>query len=154
MDKINNNINFTARMDLKGIKKNMQRWESISEKFSSKTQDIDDTFTLMEKDSGLEVEAFDEGLIHFGEKTLKKLLKLTDEEVAEKFKKLSDIFVQKRKTLNAAHKNINNFRSRTAPDEFEDIADSIMDKAISKIYSDAETAINSDKLLKKADVWL
>ncbi len=155
MDKIpHNTVNFTARMDLKGVHKNIKRWENISANFSEKTKGINDTFTLIEKDNGLEVEAFDEGLIYFSEKTLKKLLKLTDEKVAETFKKLSDIFLQKRNTLNAAHTNINNIKYRTAPDEIEDIANKIMDATITKIYSDANKALKSDKILKKADVWL
>ena len=47
MSKINNNVNFQARMDLKGIKINKSRWENIATIFEQKTQKYpNDTFYI------------------------------------------------------------------------------------------------------------
>ncbi len=46
MSKINNNVNFQARMDLKGIKINKSRWENIATIFEQKTQNTQTTLFI------------------------------------------------------------------------------------------------------------
>jgi len=99
-NKIHNNVNFTARLDISKLKLDKDHWGRIAEEFKLKTPDYpDDVFVLKNDEDSLTIVNTNP---EFGTKPwfmilgegFERLLKLADSEVVDKFRKL--LFISKK----------------------------------------------------------
>lgn len=156
MDSINNNINFTARMDVSKVALNKSRWQKIAELFEQKTQNYPhDTFQIEElpcsisaynlnSKSGEEISADFSGVI------MDKLMNMSDEQIVSKFKKLLSISNKQAKLYEKTQKFINSALGKNDDKTEEKIWDVIVEKAC----ADSQAAIQKDSFLKNADIIL
>lgn len=115
---MNTNINFTARMDVSGIKYNKKRWEKIAKDFEAETKEsIPDGYVRVRNPifddkttKGLSINL--EAAPHCGTdldiyadyKDTKELMELPDSKIIAQFKKLFQINQQNNKIIKAYDK--------------------------------------------------
>jgi len=166
MDSIKNNgLNFTARLDLRfcTLKTNASRWKDISQKLPQLTEEFPNDILVVSEESSkrfkdLEItlsniETKSNAIVNIGENSYKKLLKLTDEEIAGKFKKLLQIFKHRDDTYAETNKFLNKLKENDTMNTVEDIEDEIMETIGQKVAKDTQIALNKDKILKDSGIW-
>ena len=126
MDKINNNVNFTARMDVSRVLgKQSERWKKISEIFADKTFESPmETFYLEGfTEDKLELRTLNRANSRtHGGKFCKELVEyiheLSDEAIAEKFSLLHKFFKQKDYLYDETSKYLREIGSTMSPAEY------------------------------------
>ena len=99
----NNNINFTAKMELRKITQNKKRMQDIATLFEQKTKKYpDDTFYMSDDSQGLYIynissKGGSETSVTINRKELEHLLKMKNSTIVSKFKKILDIAAHRQK---------------------------------------------------------
>ena len=155
MNDINNNVNFTARMDVKQVL-DTQRWKNISKIFRQTTKEYPhDTFHLTEyadriEASGINSKTGNEIEAQFNFENMAKLMEMTDEKIAEQFKKILDITSHKQKIYDATKKYTEKLSQLTEKDFSEDM--NIWENATKIATNEAKSMQNKDSFLKDIDI--
>lgn len=151
-------INFTARMDITGIKTNTNRWKNIAKAFETETKDFPfDTFKATETSKGLDFlninsKTKQDALVDFDRENLKELLNHTDKAIVQKFKKLLSLFQKRDKCYEKTSKYLETKRlNQTSSPAFED---RIWDSAVNKIQKQKNKIAKSDPVLKNSKIYL
>ena len=103
MDNINNNINFTARMDVSKLTMNKARWAKIAEVFEQKTAKYpNDTFYMEDIANGISAynvntKTGNEICANIFGVEFDRLTNMSDSQIVSKFKKMLDISAKKQK---------------------------------------------------------
>lgn len=155
MNNINNNVNFTARMDLSKVTMNKARWENIANLFEQKTAKYPhDTFQLEDIANGI-------GGYNVNSKTgqeicanifgveFDKLMNMPDSKIVSKFKKMLNISAQKQKIYDATMQYENKLAKITKKD-VNDIE--IWDKAVDIADKEAKAMQSKDSFLRDIDI--
>ena len=93
MNDINNNVNFTARMDIRKVTMNKARWAKIAEKFEQKTSKYpNDTFYMEDIANGINAyninsKTGNEISANIFGVEFDRLMNMTDSQIVSKFKK-------------------------------------------------------------------
>ena len=155
MTEINNHINFTARMDVKGFHKNTKRLKNIAKIFEEKTQKYpNDTFSLTNRGSDIHVYHLNDGIsgleneYQMTKKNWNNLLQKSDDYIANKLVKLFHINIRDNKETAIADRYINNALKR---DKFEDATNfesHFWNAFLNKQRQDNWLARNNDSVLK------
>ena len=107
MNNINNNVNFTARMDLKKVSINKAKWENIATLFEQKTAKYpNDTFYMEDLANGISgyninSKTGQETSVNIFGVEFDKLMNMPDSKIVAKFKKILDISNHKQQIFNA-----------------------------------------------------
>ena len=158
MNNINNNVNFTARMDISRVTMNKNRWQNIAALFEQKTQKYpNDTFFMEDLPNGIncwnynnktteEICASIEGV------EFDRLLNMSDNTIVSKFKKMLDISYHKQRIYDATNKYLEKLSKISKNSEQSDIDTKIWDQVVDIATMDAEDLQNKDKFLKDIDI--
>lgn len=155
MNDINNNVNFTARMDVKQVL-DTQRWKNISKIFRQTTKEYPhDTFRLTEyidriEANGINSKTGNEIEVQFNFENIAKLMEMSDEKIAEKFKKMLDISAHKQRIYDATKAYTERLSQLTEKDFSEDM--DILDKATKIANKETKSMQNKDSFLKDIDI--
>jgi len=130
-----NRVNFTARMDVKDVTKNVERWKNIAKIFEGKTQKYDrDVFEIMDgitSDGGVHVynwrwdaqkagvAELNEHSCDFSQAATDKMLEHSDETIAIKFVKMLKHFTDFDKEAEKAETFVNKVVTKEDPTGFE-----------------------------------
>ena len=159
---INNQIAFTAKMDVSRVKNNKERWQNIAKIFEEQTQQYpDDVFYISDDDKG-EI-SFDadtsvkisgtgfnlkEHVGSISAENKEKLYRRTDKTIANKFAKLLRLFRQNDDAEKCASELFNILtkgKTRDFKDEYFDI---FWDKASDILTPALKDNVNMDPILK------
>lgn len=160
----NNNINFTAHLDLTKVKLERNRWKNVAKIFEEKTQK--DLYTLELTDSGkqLDIYAFPEDFddvehsCTLTKEATKKLMETSDEKISQKLIKLLNIFNHQdttRKTAIEFLKKLqkdDKYGTLTFPNykNGDSIYDRLFIPVMDKMKADRIAATERDTILKDA----
>ncbi len=162
----NNNVNFTARLNLSEIKTNKQRWNNISHIFENKTKNIDYNVDLKMKDDSLDIFAYNQNendFEHFctlSKESTKKLMAMDDEKISGKFEKLIRIFKDLDKTKTFTVEFLNKLEkhdkygtlTKAKYKDGDSIYDRIFYPVFDKMQDDTIAATYKDPILKDAKI--
>jgi len=155
---MNSNINFTARMDVKALKLDKERWKNVSKFFETKTSDFPkDKFVLSNSDDTIYLETSSKTSERFHEvfwrinKDL-KLLKLGDEEIAEKFAKILKIFKKQDSLYDETGAYLKKVSSLLPENEYAKLEDATWEKVVDLEFDLTKKAFNNDPVLKQAEI--
>lgn len=103
----NNNVNFTARLDLKNVAKNKRMWNEVAQMFEAKTSKTPYTFHIDDSNRVIDIYATNstrlddiEHSCTLSKEGTKKFMALTPEKKVNKLAKLLNIFKRYDKTTN------------------------------------------------------
>lgn len=160
----NNNINFTAHLDLTKVKLERNRWKNVAKMFEDKTQKDLYTFQLSDSNRQLDVYAFPDALDEvehsctLSKESTKKLMEASDEKITQKLIKLLNIFKHQDNTrmtaiefLKKLHKD-DKYGTLTFPNykNGDSIYDRIFIPVMDKMKADRIAATEKDTILKDA----
>ncbi len=155
---MNSNVTFTARMDVKALKFDKERWKNISKIFETKTSDFpNDRFVLSNPDNTIYLETSSKESERFHELSWKlnknlKLFKLADEEIAEKFTKILKIFKKQDSLYDETGAYLKKVSSILPKDEYAKLEDATWEKVVDLEYDLTKNAFNNDPILKQAEI--
>ena len=158
MSKINNNVNFQARMDLKGIKINKSRWENIATIFEQKTQKYpNDTFYIENTPNRINIYNYNKTTgedfsVDINGETFDKLLNMKDDSIAQKFKKILDISSRKEKIFDITYHYVEKLSKVTKNSELDKMK--IWNESENIANQEAKAMQNKDKFLKDVDITM
>lgn len=158
MSKINNNVNFQARMDLKGIKINKSRWENIATIFEQKTQKYpNDTFYIENTPNRINIYNYNKTTgedfsVDINGETFDKLLNMKDDSIAQKFKKILDISSRKEKIFDITYQYVEKLSKVTKNSELDKMK--IWNESENIANQEAKAMQNKDKFLKDVDITM
>jgi hypothetical protein len=167
MNSINsNNVNFTAKMDVRSLTKNKSQWQAIAKRFEEQTQKKLYDFELERFDDEISLFANNpknienEHLCTISSKGEEKLLKLPLEKAVNKLKKLLDLLRHDDKTdkiasdlmqkleRNDKYHTLDNKSENHWGTLFEQIHGSLLDKKA----ADRAKVLQNDEVLKEFKV--
>lgn len=161
----NNNVNFTARLDLKHVTKNKRMWNEVAKMFEAKTSKTPYTFSIDDSDNVIGIYATNRTRLNdiehsctFSKEGTKKFMALTPEKKVNKLAKLLDIFKRHDKTTNTGLECLeklekqDKFGTLTTCERgdlsfFDRVHWAVMDKA----QADRSIAASKDPIFKDAD---
>lgn len=155
----NQNVNFTARMDLRGVTKNLERWQKVAKEFEAKTSKYpNDTFDITDFADSCEIYHYDKGVKHengcsIGVEQLKNLFENTDDFVAKKMIKLFNIFKAKDAEYDSAEKYISSVIKKDKNGDPTDFEQKFWDIVVDKAEKDRDIAVSKDKVLSQFKVY-
>lgn len=158
MSKINNNVNFQARMDLKGIKINKSRWENIGTIFEQKTQKYpNDTFYIENTPNRINIYNYNKTTgedfsVDINGETFDRLLNMKDDSIAQKFKKILDISSRKEKIFDITYQYVEKLSKVTKNSELDKMK--IWNESENIANQEAKAMQNKDKFLKDVDITM
>lgn len=156
--KINNNVNFQARMDLKGIKINKSRWENIATIFEQKTQKYpNDTFYIENTPNRINIYNYNKTTgedfsVDINGETFDRLLNMKDDSIAQKFKKILDISSRKEKIFDITYQYVEKLSKVTKNSELDKMK--IWNESENIANQEAKAMQNKDKFLKDVDITM
>lgn len=156
MESINNNINFTARMDLSKVTMNKTRWTKIAELFEQKTAKYpNDTFYMEDIATGINgynvnSKTGNEICANIFGLEFDKLMNMPDSKIVSKFKKMLDIAAHKQKIYDATNQYTEKLSKIIKHHEHSDMK--IWDEAVDIADKEAKALQNKDKFLKDIDI--
>lgn len=155
MNNINNNVNFTARMDVSKVTMNKARWTKIAELFEQKTAKYpNDTFYMEDIANGISAynvnsKTGNEISANIFGVEFDRLTNMSDSQIISKFKKMLDISAHKQKIYDATTEYTEKLFKITK----ESVSDSkIWDEAVSIADKEAKAMQNKDSFLKDVDI--
>ena len=156
----NNNVNFTAKMDISEMGAHVKRMKNIAQMFEAKTKKYpDDTFHIgVCADGDYSIYHYDKGLEHENcadvtTESLNKLLEKSDEYVTKKLVKLFNIFKKVDEEYIRAGKYIVSVVKRDKNNDPTNFEQKFWDIVIKKANKDRDIAISKDAVLKNFDVY-
>lgn len=161
---VNNNINFTAHLDLSNVKLERNRWKNVAKMFEDKTQKDLYTFQLSDSGKQLDVYAFPDALedvehsCTLSKEGTKKLMESSDERITQKLIKLLNIFKHQDNTRMTAVEFLkklekdDKYGTLISPNykNGDSIYDRIFFPVIDKMKADRIVATERDTILKDA----
>lgn len=152
-----NNLNFTAKMDVRKVVLNKARWQRIANLFEEKTQNYpNDSLEVTElpcaislyginSKTGVDYSADFIGVL------MDKMMNMSDGQIVSKFKKILSISNKKGRLFEKTQKFIDSISNKKGSelDEYK-----IWDAVIDKGAQDAKNAIKKDSFLKDADILM
>lgn len=155
-----NNINFTAKMNILAGDVNLKRLEGIAEKFEAKTKNYpNDTFELNgTRRTGYQIYHFDkkyneENCCDMPTNQFLKLMKKSDDYVANKFVKLLDIFKKKDEEISKASKYISSVVKNDKNNDPTNFEQKFWDIMWEKVTKDRNIAVAKDPTLKNFEIY-
>ena len=154
----NNRVNFTSKMELKYAEEFAKRFENIAKIYSEKTKNFSNTMEVRKNhNGGLTFDYYDDNCSNYCEisvKQLPKLLKNTDEYIANKITKLTRIFENGFKEENAALQFSRKIeRSSKNEEPFTEFCDKFWRIIMNKIEKDRNIEISKDSVLKEYKIF-
>lgn len=160
----NNNVNFTAKLNLSGIKSNKNLWNSVAEKFEEKTTKTPYDFKLSLSDGELDIYATTttkrsepEHSCTLSKESTKKLMAMTPEKITQKLVKLLNSFKRHDKTvdtgLGCLEKLGKNDKFGTLTDTFDSgvsAYDKVLWAVVDKANMDKNIIMSKDPIFKNA----
>lgn len=155
MNDINNNVNFTARMDIRKVTMNKARWAKIAEAFEQKTSKYpNDTFYMEDIANGINAyninsKTGNEISANIFGVEFDRLMNMTDSQIVSKFKKMLNISAHKQRIYDATTdytKKLFKLTKEAASDM------KIWDEAVSIANKEAKAMQNNDSFLKDVDI--
>lgn len=157
---INNNVNFTAKLNIRALTQNKSRWNKIAQEFEQQTKKFEDDTLVLSNDNELEIAK------HYGPKVTtemsklhdlfltpegtKKLLQLSDEKIAKKLALILNIFKKEHETDRAK----NYLYQVTTPSKNrntnidENLVNQMLDALKNKIIKDTNDSFANDKVFQ------
>lgn len=158
MNNINNNVNFTARMDVSQITMNKSRWQKIATLFEKETQKYpNDEFRMRDLPNGVggynyNPQTYDEISVNVEGVEFDRLLNMDDNVIVSKFKKILDIGAKKRQIYNETDKFIKKLSKIVKKTGIDDIENKIWDNSVDIAVAETKTLQNKDKFLKDIEI--
>ncbi len=158
----NNNINpnFRAKMLLTGNLKKSSRWQGIAKKFEEQTVKSPkyEMEVFANKNGKLET-ATNRGLLDdltprrftLTQEGFSKLIKLSDDKIVEKFKKLLDVIKKQDKHQDTAVDTVFDMQDKLGITLDTFTMDSIVDSMAKKVKTQINSIIAKDSILKHCD---
>ena len=158
---INNNINFTAKLNVRALTDNKSRWKNIAAEFERQTLKLKDDTLVLTNDNELEIAK------HYGPKVTtpmsklqyllltnectEKLMQLSDEKIAKKLAQILNIFKKEEKIQHASSilydvSKTKNKNGNTNIDK--DLVYKMLDALKLKMRKDTSDSIATDTLLR------
>lgn len=156
----NANPNFRAKMLLTGNLKKSSRWQGIAKKFEEQTAKLPKyEMEVFANEKGQLETATDRGLsddlipryFRLTQKGFSKLMKLSDDEIVEKFKKLLDVVKMQDKHEDTAVDKVFDMRDKLGISLNTYTMDKIVASMAEKVKTQINSAINKDSVLKHCD---
>lgn len=164
----NTPINFTAKLDVRQIKYNKERWENIAKIFEMNTKKINDEFELSERSSyplnyppSLHLDAYtsrEQKSINehcadtFGEH-MKSFYENSDETIAKKLEKLLRIFRREDKDKEIAKDFFAKIQKNDKHNDATVFDDKFWDIMTEKLDVDTRLSLDRDPVLKRFYVY-
>lgn len=156
----NNNLNFTAKMNILTNEVNTERLQKIAQKFEAKTAKYpNDTFEINgTKKHGFQIYHFDndldeENCCDITNNQWNNLFKNSNDFIADKFIKLFEIFKHKNTEYNNAKKYINSVRKNDQYNDPTDFEQKFWDIFTAKTMKERELTIAKDSTLKNFEIY-
>lgn len=160
-----NNINFTAKLDLSNVKSNKRMWNQVAQMFEEKTHKTPYTFNLDDSDGVIDIYAHTNTKLQEIEHscTLSKtgtneLINMTPEKITNKLVKLLNIFKSHDKTTNTGLECLNKLGKNDKYDTLttcergqNSIFDRIYWAVTDKAKADRTERIAKDPIFKNAE---
>lgn len=156
----NTNPNFRAKMLLTGNLKKSSRWQGIAKKFEEQTAKLPkyEMEVFANKNGKLET-ATDRGLLDdltprrftFTQEGFSKLMKLSDEKIAQKFKKLLNVIKKQDKHEDTAVDKILNMGEKLGIELDDGVVDSLEQVMREKVKSQINSTISKDSVLSHCE---
>ena len=156
MNNINNNVNFTARMDIRKVSINKDRWKNIAQIFEQKTAKYpNDTFKMEDLPNGISGYNFNnknanEICANITGVEFDRLLNMSDSTIVSKFKKMLDISAKKQKIYDATNQYIEKLSKAAKNSEINET--NIWYKAADIAEKETKALQNKDNFLKDVDI--
>lgn len=156
MNNINNNVNFTARMDIRKVSINKDRWKNIAQIFEQKTAKYpNDTFKMEDLPNGISGYNFNnknanEICANITGVEFDRLLNMSDSTIVSKFKKMLDISAKKQKIYDATNQYIEKLSKAAKNSEINET--NIWYKAADIAEKETKALQNKDNFLKDIDI--
>lgn len=161
----NNNVNFTARLDLKHVTKNKRMWNEVAQMFEAKTEKTPYTFSIDVSDGVIDIYATNstrltdmEHSCTFSKEGTKKFMALTPEKKVNKLAKLLNIFKRYDKTTNTGLECLEKLEKQDkfgtlTTSEKGDVSffDRVLWAVTDKAQADRSIAASKDPIFKDAD---
>lgn len=162
----NNNINFTAKLDLTGVRKNKRMWHNVADMFEARTKRTSYTFRLDDSDREFCVQAdtilkggYDhEHSVALSKEATQKFMEMAPEKITQKLVKLLNVFKKHDETLETGLECLNKLEKRdkfaTLTDTFdsgESFYDRIWGAIKDKANKDSRIALDKDRMFKNAE---
>lgn len=153
MNNVNNNINFTARMDISKLTLDQKRWNNIAKVFEQKTAKYpNDTFSLTNSHNFIEAYNYNKktGDEIVADIPIDKLMEMTDNKIAAKFKKMLDIAVHRDKIYTKTNKFIENMNKTLKHTEFN--KDIVWQRVVNITNDGTQALKNEDSFFKNVEI--
>ncbi len=154
--RINNNVSFTAKLNVKALKNNKTRWKNIADEFERQTlKETNDTLVLS-NDTELEIAK------HYGpkvttpmsklqeivltEECTKKLMELSDSKIAKKLAEILKIFKKEIKTSGAMNRLFDVTHGSNNIDKA--LVEKTMNALKAQVKLDTFESLGKDKILR------
>lgn len=161
----NNNVNFTARLDLSNVKKNKRMWNEVAQMFETKTNKTPYTFRIDDSDSVIDIYATNHTRLNdiehcctFSKEGTEKFMALTPEKKVNKLAKLLNIFKRHDKTTNTTLECLEKLEKQDKygtlmSSERGELSffDRIFGAANDKAKTDRAIAVSKDQIFKDAE---
>ncbi len=156
----NTNPNFRAKMLLTGNLKKSSRWQGIAKKFEEQTvKSPKYEMEILANEKGQLETATDRGVLddltpryfRLKQKGFSKLMKLSDDKIVEKFKKLLDVVKMQDKHQDTAVDTVFDMQDKLGITLDTFTMDSIVDSMAKKVKTQINSTIAKDSVLKHCD---
>lgn len=151
----NNNINFSAKLDIRPIQKDINRWQNIAKSFEKETQRYPkDVFEVSNGGEALNELRFYsyvskngdvyEHCCDLSEQQSADLLSRTNEQITRKLVKLFKMFKKEDESYDMAKDFVTKLRKTTRDKNMEQFEDKFWDAFVEKASNDFATLKNKD----------
>jgi len=161
MNSINNrqnSVNFTAKMDISGVKTGAERLQNIAQMFETKTKKYpNDTFQLRDFGDSFQIDYMDkvtelEHCASIPTETWNKFLQKSDEAITKKLVKLFNIFKKEDREIEKAQKYIDSFIKNDKNNDPTRFESKFWDIVVARTNADKQIAVKKDPVLRDFDV--
>lgn len=164
----NTPINFTAKLDVRHIKYNRERWENIAKIFEENTKKIKDEFELSERSSFpldyppvLHLDAFtskeqkflNEHCADTQGEHMKSFYENSDETIAKKLEKLLRIFRREDTDKEIAKDFLTKIQKNDKHNDATGFNERFWDVMIDKLEVDTRLSLDKDPILKRFNIY-
>lgn len=156
----NNNVNFTARLKFDNINRNFGCWKDVSKKFSHSTKQYpNEILTLSKCPEGLDVSCIntkngEDALVTILSDGYEKLIKMNENSIIYKFKKMLSIFEYRDNEFEKAKNATAELRKNNNSTSIDKAVDDIWDTAVDKVQMHKDNTIAGDEILESAKFYI
>ncbi len=161
MNGINNNkVNFTARIKFDNLNKSIGCWKDVSKELPHKTKQYpNDILTLSKCPEGLDVSCIntkngEDALVTILSDGYEKLIKMNEDSIIHKFKKMLSIFEYRDNEFEKAKNATAELRKNGNLTSIDKVVDDIWDTAVDKVQLHKDNTIAGDEVLESAKFYI